>query len=164
MTYFIYNKSGKRGLRLSINRFVRLNHNELVVSRETACRSADSAPADHVPCPDFDGTSSQQKRLQELLTKHAAGFIKDKQDLGYTEAVHHPLHTITTWPCESRMSGATRDHSRFQRPWPRLQRATHLMMASHQHHRRRVPQMMVPDLVLFEIADSHIKYMLVKGC
>ena len=27
MTYFIYNKSGKRGLRLSINRFVRLNHN-----------------------------------------------------------------------------------------------------------------------------------------
>ena len=30
--------------------------NELVVSRETVCRSADSAPADHVPCPDFDGT------------------------------------------------------------------------------------------------------------
>ena len=27
MTYFIYNKSGKRGLRLSINRFVQLNHN-----------------------------------------------------------------------------------------------------------------------------------------
>ena len=37
--------------------------NELVVSRETACRSADSAPADHVPCPDFDETSSQRKRL-----------------------------------------------------------------------------------------------------
>ena len=66
---------------------------ELVVSRETVCRSADSAPADHVPCPDFDGTSSQRKRLQELLTKHAAGFIKDKQDLGYTEAVHHRLRT-----------------------------------------------------------------------
>ena len=27
MTYFIYNKSGKRGLRLSIYRFVQLNHN-----------------------------------------------------------------------------------------------------------------------------------------
>ena len=27
MTYFIYNKSGKRGLHLSINRFVQLNHN-----------------------------------------------------------------------------------------------------------------------------------------
>ena len=27
MTYFIYNKSGKRGLRLSINRFVQLSHN-----------------------------------------------------------------------------------------------------------------------------------------
>ena len=27
MTYFIYNKSGKRGLCLSINRFVQLNHN-----------------------------------------------------------------------------------------------------------------------------------------
>ena len=36
--------------------------NELVVSRETACRSADSAPADHVPCPDFDGTSSQRNQ------------------------------------------------------------------------------------------------------
>ena len=28
MTYFIYNKSGKRGLHLSINRFVQLNHNK----------------------------------------------------------------------------------------------------------------------------------------
>ena len=72
--------------------------NELVVSRETVCRSADSAPADHVPCPDFDGTSSQRKRLQELLTKHAAGFIKDKQDLGYTEAVHHRLRTTDSIP------------------------------------------------------------------
>ena len=27
VTYFIYNKSGKRGLRLSINRFAQLNHN-----------------------------------------------------------------------------------------------------------------------------------------
>ena len=27
MTYFIYNKSGKRGLHLSMNRFVQLNHN-----------------------------------------------------------------------------------------------------------------------------------------
>ena len=72
--------------------------NELVVSRETVCRSADSAPADHVLCPDFDGTSSQRKRLQELLTKHAAGFIKDKQDLGYTEAVHHRLRTTDSIP------------------------------------------------------------------
>ena len=72
--------------------------NELVVSRETVWRSADSAPADHVPCPDFDGTSSQRKRLQELLTKHAAGFIKDKQDLGYTEAVHHRLRTTDSIP------------------------------------------------------------------
>ena len=71
---------------------------ELVVSRETVCCSADSAPADHVPCPDFDGTSSQRKRLQELLTKHAAGFIKDKQDLGYTEAVHHRLRTTDSIP------------------------------------------------------------------
>ena len=38
-----------------------LGVNELVVSRETACRSADSAPTDHVPCPDFDGTCSQRK-------------------------------------------------------------------------------------------------------
>ena len=29
MTYFIYNKSGKRGLRLSINRFRQLNHNPM---------------------------------------------------------------------------------------------------------------------------------------
>ena len=28
MTYFIYNKCGKRGLRLSINRFRQLNHKE----------------------------------------------------------------------------------------------------------------------------------------
>ena len=27
MSYFIYNKSGKRGLHLSMNRFVQLNHN-----------------------------------------------------------------------------------------------------------------------------------------
>ena len=27
MTYLIYNKSGKRGLHMSINRFVQLNHN-----------------------------------------------------------------------------------------------------------------------------------------
>ena len=47
--------------------------NELVVSRETVCRSADSAPADHVPCPDFDGTSSQRKRLQELLPYACCG-------------------------------------------------------------------------------------------
>ena len=72
--------------------------NELVVSRETACRSAHSAPADHVPCLDFDGTSSQRKRLQELLKKHAAGFIKDKQDLGYTEDVHHQLRTTDSIP------------------------------------------------------------------
>ena len=58
----------------------------------------DSAPADHVPCPDFDRTSSQRKRLQELLTKHAAGFIKDKQDLGYTDAVHHRLRTTDSIP------------------------------------------------------------------
>ena len=31
MTYFIYNKSGKRGLRLSINGFVQVNHNYLNV-------------------------------------------------------------------------------------------------------------------------------------
>ena len=71
---------------------------ELVVSREAVCRSADSAPADHVPCPDFDGTSSQRKRLQELLTKHAAAFIKDKQDLGYTETVHRRLRTTDSIP------------------------------------------------------------------
>ena len=48
------------------------------------------------------------------------------------------LHcTIRTWRCESRMSGATRDHSRFQRPRPRPQQTTQLMTASHQHHRRR---------------------------
>ena len=66
--------------------------------RESVCRSGDSAPADHVPCPDVDGTSSQRKRLQELLTKHAAGFIKDKQDLGYTEAIHHRLRTAGSIP------------------------------------------------------------------
>ena len=66
--------------------------------RETVCRSGDSAPADHVPCPDADGTSSQRKRLQELLTKHAAGFINYKQDLGYTEAVHHRLRTTGSIP------------------------------------------------------------------
>ena len=27
MTYFIYNKSGKRGLRLSVNRYTQLKHN-----------------------------------------------------------------------------------------------------------------------------------------
>ena len=72
--------------------------NELVVSRETACRSADSAPADHVPCPDFDGTSSQRKQLQELLQKHAAGFVKDNQDLRYTKDVHHQLRTTDSIP------------------------------------------------------------------
>ena len=71
---------------------------ELVVSRETVCRSADSAPADHVPCPDYDGTSSQRKRLQELLTKHAAGFIKDKVRPGLQRSrppstPHHRLHS-----------------------------------------------------------------------
>ena len=71
---------------------------ELVVSRETVCRSADSAPADHVPCPDYDGTSSQRKRLQELLTKHAAGFIKDKVRPGLHRSrppstPHHRLHS-----------------------------------------------------------------------
>ena len=66
--------------------------------RESVCRSGDSTPADHVPCPHVDGTSSQWKRLQELLTKHAAGFIKDKQDLGYTEAVHHRLRTAGSIP------------------------------------------------------------------
>ena len=38
--------------------------NELVVSRETANRPADSAPAHYISCPDFDGTSSQRKQLQ----------------------------------------------------------------------------------------------------
>ena len=26
---------------------------------------------------------------EKLFTKHATGFIKDKEDLGYAEAVHH---------------------------------------------------------------------------
>ena len=52
---------------------------------------------------------------------------------------------MPTWRCETRMSRATRDHSRFQRPRPRPQQTTQLpMTASHQHHRRRVPQLTTP--------------------
>ena len=71
---------------------------EMVVSKETASSSTDLAPEDHIFCPDFDGTSSKRRRLQELITKHAAGFVKDKQEQGYTDAVYHQLRTTDNVP------------------------------------------------------------------
>jgi len=55
-------------------------------------------PQTTFPALTSTGQAANGNDLQELLTKHAAGFIKDKQDLGYTEAVHHRLRTTDSIP------------------------------------------------------------------
>ena len=72
--------------------------NELVVSVETHSHPPTTQSSSPAPCPDFDGTSSQHQRLQELFAKHAAVFTKDDTDLGYMDAAYHHIRTTDAAP------------------------------------------------------------------
>jgi hypothetical protein len=74
---------------------------EAPVVNKTATESSSTDCPTSTPkiqCPDFDGTASQKQKLQELLNKHAAGFIQDPTDLGYSEVVQHRLKTTDEVP------------------------------------------------------------------
>ena len=67
--------------------------NELLITCEPT-----TAPSQPIPCPEFDGTTSQKLKLQELLNKHSEAFMKNSLDLGYTDAVYHHFRTIDDEP------------------------------------------------------------------
>lgn len=69
--------------------------NEVVVSIDHL-EPPPTAPAEKVELPDFDGTRTQRQKLEQLLTKRAAAFCKDANDLGYTADVQHQLKSSTT--------------------------------------------------------------------
>ncbi|KAK7103788.1 hypothetical protein V1264_018620 [Littorina saxatilis] len=73
--------------------------NELVISTQRLSSGDTKTPAPapfHLP--DFDGTSSQKQRLEELLSKRADAFQTTPADLGYCDAVHHKLRTTDSKP------------------------------------------------------------------
>ena len=77
--------------------------NEMTITVEHS--TAEAAVPEAVPCPAFDGTDGQRARLQALLNRYAHGFTKDDDDLGYTDAVKHHVHTTddapVAQPCRS---------------------------------------------------------------
>lgn len=70
--------------------------NEITITVEHSAAEATAPEA--VPCPAFDGTDGQRARLQALLNRYAHGFTKDGDDLGYTDAVKHRVHTTDDAP------------------------------------------------------------------
>ena len=45
------------------------------------------------PCPDFDGTACQRRKIRNLLEKHRKVFSRSDEELGYTDLVEHQIHT-----------------------------------------------------------------------
>ncbi|KAL8586473.1 hypothetical protein ACOMHN_050068 [Nucella lapillus] len=74
---------------------VTLGVNELLISTEGA---EPTSPPSPIPSPQFDGTTSQQQKLQELLGRRSQAFMSDENDLGYTDAVFHRLKTMDDVP------------------------------------------------------------------
>ena len=70
--------------------------NEMTITVEHS--TAEATAHEAVPCPAFDGTDGQRARLQALLNRYAHGFTKDDDDLGYTDAVKHRVHTTDDAP------------------------------------------------------------------
>ena len=70
--------------------------NEITITVEHS--TAEATAPEAVPCPAFDGTDGQRARLQALLNRYAHGFTKDGDDLGYTDAVKHRVHTTDDAP------------------------------------------------------------------
>ena len=70
--------------------------NEMTITVEHS--TAEAAAHEAVPCPAFDGRDGQRARLQALLNRYTHGFTKDDDDLGYTDAVKHRVHTTEDAP------------------------------------------------------------------
>ena len=91
---FIFNKSGKRGLRLSINRFVQPNHNQHNVQNITVTKTY-IRTKNILPRPKRHITTPRQRSVMQLspMVRHPSCSRADSDNKQSTNTTQPPQHT-----------------------------------------------------------------------